>query len=362
VRGLDRDRVVLDGEGLLPDGIRVTAPGVSVENLTVRGYAFNGVLVTGMTDSTGTGLGRGSTGYKPVDPRRYPPLDGFAVRYVTAADNGLYGIYAFDSRNGVIEDSYASGGADSGFYVGQCKPCGITVHRNVAERNAVGFENANASGDLRVVGNRFTRNRVGLTVNSDYQEALVPQHGSLVAGNLIADNAEPGSPIQAEGGFGVGIGIGGGQANVVTRNRIEGNPAAGVIVASHEDIPPDANRIAGNAAHRNGVDLVYAASTRAPGAGTCFAAAPGTRTQPGDLLRAMGCPAPARRAGVEIPDMHPPAGLSFLEVPMPPAQPGMPAPATAPHPSATGIPVPPGWKDVPLPPRTLLADRSLPRP
>jgi nitrous oxidase accessory protein NosD len=36
VRGLDRNRVVFDGGWRMDDGITVTAPGVSVENLTVR--------------------------------------------------------------------------------------------------------------------------------------------------------------------------------------------------------------------------------------------------------------------------------------------------------------------------------------
>ena len=74
---------------------------------------------------------------------------------MTAHNNGLYGIYAFDAQHGVIADSYASGSADSGLYVGQCRDCDILVRDNVAERNAVGFENANASGPLVITGNRF---------------------------------------------------------------------------------------------------------------------------------------------------------------------------------------------------------------
>ena len=80
------------------------------------------------------------------------------------------------------------GSADSGFYVGQCRDCDILVTDNVAERNAVGFENANASDSLVIVGNRFAGNRVGLTLLSSYQEAFLPQQVNQVVGNLISDN------------------------------------------------------------------------------------------------------------------------------------------------------------------------------
>lgn len=341
LRGLDRGEVVLDGEGTLPDGVVVTAPGVSVENLTVTRFVFNGVLVTGMTDESGGGIGRGSTGYKPLDPARFPLLDAFAVRYVTAWRNGLYGIYAFDAQAGVIEHNHASGSADSGIYLGQCKPCRTVIRHNVAERNAVGFENANASGQVHVLGNRFTGNRIGVSVTSDYQEAFIPQQDSVIAGNVIADNAAADSPEHAEGGYGVGVGIGGGRNNLLTRNRITGHPAAGVIVSSSEDLPPLDNRVTGNAMSGNRVDLAYAASARAPGAHNCFDANGKVTTLPARFPR---CPS---GAGTAAPTVEAPRGISFLEVQAPPRQPAMPSAATAPHPRATAVSV--RWQDYPLP-------------
>ena len=44
LRGLDRNRVVLDGGNRLSDGIAIHADGVAVENLTVRRYLVNGVV------------------------------------------------------------------------------------------------------------------------------------------------------------------------------------------------------------------------------------------------------------------------------------------------------------------------------
>jgi hypothetical protein len=97
------------------------------------------------------------------------PLDGFAMRYLTAYNNGLYGLYAFQAANGVIEHSYASGHPDSGIYVGQCGrpagegtelvPCNVVVRDVVAERNAVGYEGTNAS-QVWLIESEFRDNRV----------------------------------------------------------------------------------------------------------------------------------------------------------------------------------------------------------
>ncbi|HEY6687699.1 MAG TPA: hypothetical protein VI094_15965, partial [Propionibacteriaceae bacterium] len=62
-----------------------------------------------------------------------------------------YGIYAFDSADGLFEHSYASGSPDSGFYIGQCHPCDAVVDQVVAERNALGYSGTNAGGNLQIV-------------------------------------------------------------------------------------------------------------------------------------------------------------------------------------------------------------------
>ncbi|MFE3313169.1 right-handed parallel beta-helix repeat-containing protein, partial [Embleya sp. NPDC059213] len=140
LRGTDRNTVVFDGGVRLANGITVTGAGSVVENLTVRGYLANGVLFTGVTDERLQQRGAGGSAYNPLDTTRFPMVQGFRATKVTAYNNGLYGIYAFDARGGIIEDSYASGQADSGIYVGQCKPCDTLVRGNTVERNAVGIE------------------------------------------------------------------------------------------------------------------------------------------------------------------------------------------------------------------------------
>ncbi|MFE4335455.1 nitrous oxide reductase family maturation protein NosD [Streptomyces sp. NPDC056831] len=335
LRGTDRNKVVFDGGVRLANGITVTGAGSVVENLTVHGYLANGVLFTGVTDERLQQRGAGGSAYDPLDTTRFPPVRGFRATRVTSYNNGLYGIYAFDARDGVIEDSYASGHADSGIYVGQCKPCATVVRGNTVERNAVGIELTNASDGLSVLGNRVARNRVGVTVNSNDLEALAPQHGAVIAGNVVADNNAADTPEQADGGFGIGIGIGGGTGNRVQRNLVRGNRAAGVVVTDPPGHPASGNRVEGNRATGNGIDLVLASVDP----GNCFAGNRPATQSPDGLEDHTGCGARRRGtlpSGRTAPVQAPP-GVPFSQVPAPPAQPSMPDPM-APGSPATGLP------------------------
>lgn len=352
LRGTDRNAVIIDGGGLRGNGIVVTAPRVTIANLTVRGFNLNGVLITGLVGENG-GLASGSDGYRRLDPKKFPPLQGFAVRYVTASNNALYGIYAFDSQNGVIENNYASGHADSGIYIGQCDDCNIVVRNNVAEYNAVGYEQANASNVVSVVRNRFSNNRVGMTLLSDYQEAYVPQRKALVAGNLIADNDAEKTPEQAEGSFGIGLGLSGAQDNEITRNLITGHPTAGIVVSSSEDIAPVDNRLAANVGRDNELDLAYVATERAPGSGNCLDRNEFTKTLPVSLEHAWYCPqGGAKLPGEQWDPPSAPRGISFRDVRPPPPQPQLPEAAR------TAAPEPPKLtaKDTALPTEDLWSD------
>ena len=90
IRGVDRNKVILDGEYELDNGIRIVgANGVAVENMTAMNYRFNGFFWTG--------------------------VDGYRGSYLTAIRNGDYGIYSFDSVNGLFEHSCAGRHTPSGF-------------------------------------------------------------------------------------------------------------------------------------------------------------------------------------------------------------------------------------------------------
>ncbi|MCQ8195188.1 right-handed parallel beta-helix repeat-containing protein [Streptomyces rugosispiralis] len=342
LRGKSRDKVVIDGRLRQPNGIVVAAPGVAVENLTVRNNTQNGVLVTGSAKAAAGAPGQ-SGGYDTGDePVTF--LKSFLVSHVTATRNGLYGIYAFSAQNGVIEHSYTSGSADSGIYVGQCKPCRIVVRDNIAELNAVGYEGTNASGDMYVVGNRLVGNRVGLTTNSDHQEKLLPQRDAVIAGNLIAANQQAATPEQADGGWGIGIGVDGGTGNQFVRNRVTGNSNAGLVITATADMPPNGNRILDNTFAANGVDVGWTFPTATKGRGNCLRGNELRTTVPARLATTASCPRPARSASPSGTWTKPtaPGGIPFTEVAAPRRQPQFPNATTA---GATAVPAVPALPD-----------------
>src|SRR6266540_3810278 len=157
---------IVDGEVRRPNAISVTADGVAVENLTVRNAVANGLFWTGVT--------------------------GYRASYVTASANGDYGIYAFGSRDGVFEQSYASGSPDAGFYIGQCNPCDAVIDGVVSEGNALGYSGTNAS-DLDIVRSVFRHNWAGIVPNTGDYELLPPFRDVRIVGNLVQDNVIAGS-------------------------------------------------------------------------------------------------------------------------------------------------------------------------
>ncbi|WP_328465914.1 right-handed parallel beta-helix repeat-containing protein [Streptomyces sp. NBC_00448] len=355
LRGESRQKVVIDGRLRQPNGVVVAAPGVAVENLTVENNTQNGVLVTGSAAAV-AGLPGQSGGYDTGDePVHF--LKAFLVSYVTATRNGLYGIYAFSAQNGVIEHSYASGGADSGIYVGQCKPCGIVVRDNVAELNAVGYEGTNASGDMYVVGNRLAGNRVGLTTDSDHQEKLLPQRGAVIAGNLIADNQQPRTPEQADGGWGIGVGVDGGSGNRFVRNRISGNADAGFVITATADLQPDGNQITDNTFSANGVDVGWTFPNATRGKDNCLRGNVLHTTTPARIAATASCPVRTDSATPSGSWTRPqaPAGIPFTDVAAPGPQPQFPNATTTGATVVPAVPALPDTADVPLPSPSLLA-------
>ncbi len=309
IRGTDRNGVVLDGNGRLIDGIRVTADQVSIENLTIRNYAVNGLIFAAPYGGDGPQEG-------PV---------GWRASYVTAYANGLYGLYAFGTGPGRFDNNHASGHPDSGIYVGQCHDCGAVVTDNVAERNAIGYENTNASGVI-VAGNVFRANRVGMTIASGAQEALAPQDGGQIVANLVVDNDEAQTP-ETEGGFGVGIALAGGQGNVVERNVVSGHPGAGIVLIDQDRYRAERNRIIDNSLSDNATDLVVAAESGGVPevTGSCFARNNPTASSPPGLEALLPCDAPAQALTANpLVQAEAPPGVPPAEVAEPADQPQMP--------------------------------------
>lgn len=280
LRGEDRDGVIIDGESKRTNGVAVYAAGVTVSRLTVRNYRVNGVLIAGEYGRDDAASGR------------------YRVSEVTAIDNGLYGIYAFGVRRGVIESSFASGSPDSGIYIGQCDPCDAVVRNNTAEGNRVGYEGTNATG-VRVESNQLRRNDIGMNIGSGDQERLAPQHGSEVLDNVVADNRS------------VGIVIGGGRDNEVRGNEVTGHPDGGIVIVDQDGFVPERNRVVANTLSNPGPDLVLAAIGSPFGPrGNCASGNRGvTRTVPDQLEALVPCDGAARLE--VVPSWSPPpSGVS----------------------------------------------------
>jgi hypothetical protein len=169
LRGLDRNRVVLDGGHRVGSGIRIIgANDVSIENLTVRNFDRASLN----DDEHGAQIW-------------WQRVQGWHGSYLTVYETGLlggYGLYALRAQRGRWDHVYASGFNDSGLYIGACRSCLATVSHAVAERNAVGYAGSNSGGDLVVEDSLFRDNAIGLTANSTESDPPPPQLGSCAAG------------------------------------------------------------------------------------------------------------------------------------------------------------------------------------
>lgn len=207
LRGVSRSETIIDGEFVRGNGILVVgADGVVIENMTARNATLNGFFWTG--------------------------VKGYRGSYLTAYNNGDYGLYAFDSVDGIFEHSYASGSPDSSFYIGQCYPCRAILYNNIGENNAMGYSGTNSGGDLYLINNIFKNNMVGAGPNTLDSELLPPERESTLIGNIIVSNNNRNAPAKAltYPSYGNGIMIAGGIRNDIEKNLILGHANNGVLI------------------------------------------------------------------------------------------------------------------------------------
>ena len=335
IRGVDRNSVILDGEHKLTNGFSVVADNVAVENLTVRNYLQNGVVFNGVSAATEAGKADDGATFGTGDA----VLSGYRVSWVTTNNNGLYGIYAFASRGGLIEHSMASGHPDSGIYVGQCKPCNVVITDSVAEHNAIGYYGTNASGGVVVAKSVFRNNRLGIAPNSQDMEKLAPQAEATIVGNVVADNDDPTAPAIPDGFFGSGIAVGGGTKNQILRNRVTGNDRAGIELLKMNDYAPENNRIEGNVLSGNGIDLLFAVAGSRGAGGNCFAGNDFGSSVPADIESLMPCDGASREFSMpDGPRTVAPPRVDYRKIPAPSKQESMPASAVRPTAGAGEVP------------------------
>ena len=362
IRGLDRNEVVLDGEFTLENGIRVLADGVAVENMTAKNYTTNGFFWTGVT--------------------------GYRGSYLTAYRNGDYGIYAFDSVTGQLDNSYASGSPDAGFYIGQCYPCDAAIFDVISEYNGLGYSGTNSGGDLVIVNSRWNNNRAGIVPNSGSYELCYPERETTIIGNTVYDNNQPDTPAigAALDAMGNGIIVPGGVDNVIERNLVFDHDPGGIVLVPYpeeeaSDLPPDAselstpceetkdeaptsedipdlifwqptgNSVQGNSVSGSGLGDLAVGTVDADVASldNCFSDNVYETTAPVDLEGLAPCEGDPTATDWDngafdllaliATDKPPSVDYETAPTPEPPAQPNMPDAATAPARPATDVPM-----------------------
>jgi hypothetical protein len=309
IRGMDRNTVIFDGEDIRRNAIEVEADGVSLENMSAHNFVENGFYWDG--------------------------VDGYTGRYLTVWNVGLYAFSSISSRDGMIEQSYASGAADAAFYIGECNPCNTTVRSVIAELSAVGYSGTNAGGNLIIEDSQFVNNGTGIMPNSfDVGLQAPPQRAATFLRNSVIGSGSAATPRSTPlGGYhGIGIAILGGVDDIVDDNDVVDSERYGIAVITAVDRSqnwvPEGNRVTTNRISGSGIaDIALAAGS---GAGNCFEGNDAPIVLPAGLA---GCSAAgdgdAAVAGVLVrppPDLL--AGLppapAYASMPDPPAQPTMP--------------------------------------
>ncbi|MHB8512013.1 MAG: right-handed parallel beta-helix repeat-containing protein [Actinomycetota bacterium] len=238
ITGTDRAGVILDGQnafdshGAARSGFTVTGDRVLIENITAHNYTGNGFFWIGTT--------------------------GYWGRYLTAYDNGDYGIYAFRSRCGELDHSFSSGNADSGFYIGGCYPCDAVITNVDTTGNGLGYSGTNAGGNLTVRDSLWHDNAMGIVPSSLDSEPGPPNRGLTIENNTILNNncrLCPGTGLTGQY-WGIGITLPGTSNGQVIGNTVTGNDLVGIGIAplpSTFVYIASSNVIYGNHVHKNGL-------------------------------------------------------------------------------------------------------------
>jgi hypothetical protein len=319
IRGVDRNEVVFHGHDQRLNAIEIEADNVTLENMTARNYTGNGFY--------------------------WDEVEGFAGRYLTVWNVGLYGIYAIESRHGIFEESYVSGAGDAAFYIGECNPCDALLTHLTARYSAIGYSGTNAGGNLEIRDSLWEFNGSAIMPNSfDGQRAPAPQRGSVVAGNTIRDSGTVDVPANTPlaGFYGVGIAILGGHENVIEDNTISGSTTYGIALIPSFQIAgiyqAERNTIRDNSVSDSGTaDLGVTEGS----IDNCFASNTFATSLPANIEDAMACGGaigPGAPEMLEADDIGVPIPVAlerlgerpdYKQMPEPDPQPGMPNPEAA---------------------------------
>ncbi len=257
IRGMDRNSVIVDGQGkIVPggrNGIEIYKDNnVWVENLTVRNFERESL----------NGSGGNEIWWNGGAESKKIGAHGWYGRYLTAYDTGLnggYGIFTDNEIEGEWEHIYASGFNDSGIYLGACPECKARIDDAIMEYNALGYSGSNSGGNLIIENSVFRHNTTGVAPNSENPgDGPPPQNGAcehsrpykgahgklpeftttefahctIIRDNLITENDDltaPANTSAAAAPWGAGIELPGDYGDLIEHNTITNNPSDGVL-------------------------------------------------------------------------------------------------------------------------------------
>ncbi|MCC6625299.1 MAG: right-handed parallel beta-helix repeat-containing protein [Deltaproteobacteria bacterium] len=214
--GATRDEVVLDfaTQTVGDDGVVVTAPGFTIENLWVKNAPGNGV-VAHAEDST----------FRNIKVS----WDAGSV-----TENGFYAVYPTDCKRTIIEDTEITGASDAGIYVGSCEYA--IVRRNKVYGNVAGIEIEN-SRYADVYDNEVYDNTAGILVFVLPKLAIKETRHVLVRDNVIRANnhanfATDGTVVSYVP-FGLGALVLAGSDIEFRNNTFEDNQGTAILAVSY---------------------------------------------------------------------------------------------------------------------------------
>jgi len=207
LRGLVRGdaRPVLDGRGLLGDGVIASGSPFSMSGFAVRHYKGNGVTTQG--------------------------VDGVLLSDLEIDDTGLYGVYPVQSRNIEVTHCTVTGIRDAGIYVGESNRALVAhneVHRSVA---GIEIENTN---DALVRDNLVYDNTGGILVFVLPGKVQKEGKRTRVVRNFVLRNDREnfGDPESIVGQLprGIGLMVMGADDTELADNVVKRNGSAGIAI------------------------------------------------------------------------------------------------------------------------------------
>lgn len=322
IRGRNRNTVFVDGLHEIGTGFTVLADGVALENMTVRNYTADAIVVDGTAG---------------------PARNRFRALHITTSNSDGSGIALRSVTNAEVRQGWFSGHGDAGVSVESCANCSTLITLSLAEFSARGFSITGASEGVTVFASTSRNNRAGIIIEDGDQ----PSSGVTIAGTLIQNNGFTQSPNNTDAWdtfFGVGAQVGGTFATTLTANRVVGNTRAGVLLTQNllaTSNDPVGTNVSNNIIvdHPEG-DVVLAAANGIADPGLCILDNVGAVLSPEGVAAASTCTESNTAAPISVWSGGPRDSIPHQNVQIPPEIDGMANPDSEPPTPAGPVQLP----------------------